>query len=68
MLPNIKNLQWQPNNIKPPYFDGVLTIYFKERQIIKGMNRDSINVECNVNEADEKFKKFRRYRYENRNN
>ena len=52
---NIKSLQWQPNNIQPPYKDGIMTIFFKKRVQIKGFMKYEMRVKCDLDTYNKKY-------------
>jgi len=53
-IKNIDALQWQPNNIKPPYKDGVMTIFFK-----KSVNaKKQMRIKCDLETYNIKYNKL----------
>jgi len=58
-IKNIDALQWQPNNINPPYKDGIMTIFFKKSVLIKGYMKKEMRVKCNLEIYNIKYNKLR---------
>jgi len=52
---NIESLQWQPNNIHPPYKDGIMTIFFKSSIVIKGYMKKEMRVKCDLETYNKKY-------------
>ena len=54
-IKNIESLQWQPNNIYPPYKDGIMTIFFKSSIVIKGYMKKEMRVKCDLETYSKKY-------------